>query len=166
ARMSFIQRGNYVAMAKRYRRYVQDSGLFVSLKEKIARTAAVESLIGVPQTHLSILRDLKPESDRYDKKDPSKNYSLTTFDERARQLRDLGSSGFDRLLVVVSGWPHLGYDRQHPDPFPPPEKAGGWEGLKRLADTAHELGFLFTMHDQYRDYYTDAPSYDPQFAIH
>jgi hypothetical protein len=115
---------------------------------------------------LSILRDLKPESDRYDKKDPSKNYSLTTFDERARQLRDLRSSGFDRLLVVVSGWPHLGYDRQHPDPFPPPEKAGGWEGLKRLADTAHELGFLFTMHDQYRDYYTDAPSYDPQFAIH
>src|SRR5262249_1825222 len=25
---------------------------------------------------------------------------------------------------------------------------------------------LFTLHDQYRDYYVDAPSWDPQFAIH
>ena len=25
---------------------------------------------------------------------------------------------------------------------------------------------MLTFHDQYRDYYVDAPSYDPQFAIH
>jgi hypothetical protein len=28
------------------------------------------------------------------------------------------------------------------------------------------LGYILTLHDQYRDYYVDAPSYDPQFAIH
>jgi hypothetical protein len=38
--------------------------------------------------------------------------------------------------------------------------------MKRLADTCREIGYLFTLHDQYRDYYVDAPSYDPQFAIH
>jgi hypothetical protein len=72
----------------------------------------------------------------------------------------------DRALVFISGWPHLGYDHQHPDPLPPPEAAGGWAGLKRLADTCRELGYPFLFHDQYRDYYTDAPSYDSQFAIH
>jgi len=166
ARMSFLSDGNYVDMAKRYRRYVMDTGLFVSLKEKIARTPAVGELFGIPQTRVSILRNLTPTSDRYDTKDPAKNYSLTTFDERTKQLRELKSKGIDHLLVYVSGWPHLGYDRQHPDPLPPPEKAGGWDGMKRLVDTCRELGYQVIFHDQYRDYYLDAPSYDEQFAIH
>jgi hypothetical protein len=165
ARMVFFDNGNYVDMAKRYRRYVMDTGLFVSLREKIARTPPVADLIGTPQTRISILRNLSPDSDRYDPKDLSKNYSLTTFDERAKQLRELKARGFDRVLVFISGWPHLGYDRQHPDSLPPPEKAGGWEGFKRLTDTAGELGYRFILHDQYRDYYLDAPSYDPQFAV-
>jgi Family of unknown function (DUF5696) len=166
ARFCFYESGNYVDLAKRYRRYVMDSGLFVSLNEKIARTPGVRGLIGAPQTRAGILRNMKPDSDRFDTKDPSKNHSLVTFDERARQLRELKAKGFDKLLVMVSGWPHLGYDRQHPDPLPPPPDAGGWEGLKRLMDTCRELGYQFILHDQYRDYYVDAPSYDPQFAIH
>jgi hypothetical protein len=165
-RMCFFANGNYVDMAKRYRRYVMDKGLFVSLNEKITRTPVLAELIGAPQTRVSILRNMNPESDRYDIKDPSKNYSLTTFDERARQLRELKASGVGRALVFVSGWPHLGYDRQHPDSLPPPESAGGWPGLKRLADTCRELGYPYILHDQYRDYYLDAPSYDQQFAIH
>ncbi len=165
-RFCFFEDGNYVTLAKRYRRYVQDTGLFVSLKEKIARTPGLVDLIGTPHTRVGILRNLASESDRYDKQNPTNNYSLTTFDQRAKQLRELKARGIDRTLVYVSGWPHLGYDRQHPDPLPPPEAAGGWEGLKRLADTCNELGFPFIFHDQYRDYYVDAPSYDPEFAIH
>jgi hypothetical protein len=166
ARMSFISDGNYVDMAKRYRRYVMETGLFVSLKEKIARTPSVNDLIGTPHTRVSILRNLKPESDRYDTKDLSKNFSLTTFDERSRQLRALKAKGIERAMVYVSGWPHLGYDRQHPDSLPPPEQAGGWEGMKRLVDTCRDLGYPVIFHDQYRDYYVDAPSFDPQFAVH
>ncbi|HSB28304.1 MAG TPA: DUF5696 domain-containing protein [Pyrinomonadaceae bacterium] len=166
ARMSFFTDGNYVQLAKRYRQYVKETGLFVSLKEKIARTPAVADLFGIPQTRVSILRNLVKTSDRYDTKDPSKNYSLTTFDERIRQLRDLKAKGVDHLLVYVSGWPHLGYDRQHPDPLPPPEAAGGWEGMERLTDACRELGYQVIFHDQYRDYYLDAPSYNEQFAVH
>ena len=165
ARMVFLANANYVDLAKRYRRYVMDSGLFVSLKEKIARTPSVNDLIGAPQTRVSILRNMSPDSDRYDTKDSAKNYSLTTFDERAKQLRELKSRGFDRVLVFISGWPHLGYDRQHPDSLPPPEKAGGWEGFKRLVDAARALDYPYILHDQYRDYYLDAPSYDSQFAV-
>lgn len=166
ARMVPITGGNYVDMAKCYRRYAMETGLFVSLKEKIARTPAVGDLIGTPQMRVSILRNLKPESDRYDTKDPSKNYSLTTFDERAKQLRELKAKGLDRVLVFVAGWPHLGYDRQHPDSLPPPERAGGWDGMKRLIDTCRELRYPVIFHDQYRDYYLDAPSYNEQFAVH
>jgi hypothetical protein len=38
--------------------------------------------------------------------------------------------------------------------------------MRRLYDTAHALGWPFIFHDQYRDYYTDAPSFNPDFAIH
>jgi hypothetical protein len=162
-RLCFFEEGNYVALAKRYRRYAMDTGLFVSLKEKIARTPALEQVVGAPQTRVGILHNQKPESDRYDS---TNHYELLTFDARAKQLRDLKARGVDRTLVFISGWPHLGYDRQHPDPLPPPEAAGGWDGMKRLADTCRELGYPFIFHDQYRDYYVDAPSYDPQFAIH
>jgi Family of unknown function (DUF5696) len=83
-----------------------------------------------------------------------------------RQVRQLKAKGVDRALILISGWPRLGYDRQHPDPLPPPEKAGGWEGMKKLVDTCRELNYPVIFHDQYRDYYLDAPSYDTQFAVH
>src|SRR5260370_42543148 len=134
--MIFFSDGNYVDMARRYRRHVMDTGLFVSLNEKVARTPGVKDLIGAPQTRLGILRNMSPDSDRYDTKDASKNYSLTTFDERAKQLRDLKARGFDHVLVFISSWPHLGYDLQHPDSLPRPEKAAVCEQFKALADAA------------------------------
>jgi Family of unknown function (DUF5696) len=165
-RFCALPEGNYVAMAKRYRRFVMEKGQWVSLKEKIARTPLVAQLIGTPQLRQSIKRNYRPGSYRYDPADSSKNYSVTTFDERARQLRELKAKGFDKLYVTLSGWPHEGYDRQHPDALPPAPEAGGWEGLKRWTETCRELGYICNLHDQYRDYYVDAPSYDPQFAVH
>ena len=163
ARLCFFQQGNYVTLAKRYRQYVMDTGLFVSLKEKLAGTPAVADMIGIPQTRVGILHNQSTNSDRYN---PTNHYELFTFDQRAQQLRDLKDAGIGKTLVFISGWAHLGYDRQHPDPLPPPEAAGGWDGMKRLADTCHALGYPFIFHDQYRDYYTDAPSFNPDFAIH
>ena len=60
--------------------------------------------------------------------------------------------------MVLEGWHNLGYDRQHPDVLPPAPAAGGWEAFKRFVDTCRELGYLAMVHDQYRDYYIDAPS--------
>jgi hypothetical protein len=166
ARMCFVEDGNYVDLARRYRRYAKERGLFVSLKEKIARTPTVEKLIGTPLTRLSILRNYKPDAARYNRDDPAANYRLTSFDERASQLREAKAAGIEKLHVCLTGWPFLGYDRQHPDELPPAPPAGGYLGMKRLADACRELGYVFTLHDQYRDYYVDAPSYDTQFAIH
>ena len=37
--------------------------------------------------------------------------------------------------------------------------------MKRLAQPCDELGYVFAIHDQYRDYYLDAKSYDPDHTI-
>src|SRR5262249_48702550 len=119
-RMVFFPEGDYVTLAKRYRRHVMETGLFVSLKEKVARTPAVQALIGLPIVRLSILKNTKSGSFKYASKNPEKNYSLTTFDERAPKLREFKAKAIARLLVCLPGWPHRGYDRQHPDELPPP----------------------------------------------
>jgi hypothetical protein len=166
-RLCFLPQGGYVAMAKRYRQYAIDSGLFVSLKEKVARSPVVRRLIGVPMWRARILTNIKPGSDDYNRlTDKAKAHRLTTFDERAAQLRQLKANGLNHLTVVATGWPHFGYDRQHPDAIPPSPEAGGWDGLRRLAQTCRQLGYLFALHDQYRDYYVDAPSFSTEFALH
>jgi hypothetical protein len=165
-RMAFFPKGNYVDLCKRYRRYAMDSVLYVSLKDKIAHNAVVKNLIGSPLMGASVLRNLKPGSANYNTKNPESNYRLTTFAENIQRMRERKAQGFEHLNVTLSGWLHLGYDRQTPNALPPPEAAGGWEGMKAFFDACKELGYTCWLHDQYRDYYLDAPSWNPDFALH
>lgn len=165
ARLCFIGKGNYVTLAKRYRRHVIETETFVSLKEKIARSPIVERLIGSPVVHTGTLTHIQPESSYYNKDDPAKNHIVVRFDETARLLRELSKSGFSRAYVHLDGWGFRGYDNLHPDILPPSPDAGGWEGLKTLAQTCDEIGFVFALHDQYRDYYLDAKSYQERHTI-
>jgi hypothetical protein len=165
-RMVFFQKGNYVDLAKRYREHAKEAGMWVSLHEKITREPRVKSLIGTVESRVSVLRDIVPESRLYNKEKPELNYRLTPFATIAKQLRELKAKGIERFNLVLTGWPHKGYDREHPDVLPVAPAAGGWEGMKLIADTCRELGYTFTLHDQYRDYYAEAPSFKPEFAVY
>jgi len=165
ARIAFFDEGNYVTCAKRYRKYVIEAGKFVSLKEKIARSPIVGKLIGSPVVHTSILYHIQPDSSYYDKADPKKNHQLVTFDARAAELEKLAAKGVKRAYVHLDGWGFRGYDNLHPDILPPAPEAGGWDAMKRLADACDKLGYVFAIHDQYRDYYCDAASYQERHTI-
>jgi hypothetical protein len=165
-RMCFFPDGNYVTLAKRYRQYAIDSGLFVSLKEKIARQPLVAGIIGAGHTGVEALRNFRTGAWQYDPVHTDVDYKVNTFDDLAKGLGYWKEQGFDKMIVTLSGWPYYGYDRQHPNVLPPAPQAGGWDGMKRLLDDVEEIGYVPILHDQYRDYYTDAPSWDPQFAVH
>ena len=165
ARLCFFKKGDYVTLAKRYRHYVIENGSFVSLKEKIARSPIVKRLIGSPVIHTGILTNIQPESSYYNKEDLNKNHYYVSFDKRAEQLRELDKMGVKQAYVHLDGWGFRGYDNLHPDVLPPNPEAGGWEGLRALAQTCDDLGYVFALHDQYRDYYLDAKSYDPRHTI-
>ncbi|HOY57941.1 MAG TPA: DUF5696 domain-containing protein [Verrucomicrobiota bacterium] len=165
ARLCFLEQGDHVDLAKRYRRHALATGRFVSLREKIARSPRVARLIGAPVVHTSILYHIQPESSYYKKDDPAHNDQLVTFEARARELEALASRGVTNAYVHLDGWGFRGYDNLHPDVLPPCPQAGGWEGMKRFADVCDALGFLFAIHDQYRDFYLDAPSYDERHTV-
>ncbi|MBC8472702.1 MAG: hypothetical protein H8D56_24840 [Planctomycetes bacterium] len=164
-RLCFFENANYVDLAKRYRRHVRRTGHFISLKEKIARNPLVGKLVGSPVVHTSILYHIQPESSYYHKDDPAKNHQVVSFEERAKQLRQLSGKGIKQAYIHLDGWGFRGYDNLHPDIIPPSPDAGGWEGMKNLADTCEQIDYVFAIHDQYRDYYLDAKSYDQRHTI-
>ncbi|MBQ7982213.1 MAG: hypothetical protein IJ302_01480, partial [Clostridia bacterium] len=162
---SFFAQGDFNTMAKKYRAYLSERGQLVSLREKIERNPRVAELIGTPIVHTGSAVHISPESHYYNKEDPSKNDHCTPFSVTAEKLRALKENGAEKVYLHLDGWGHHGYDNLHPDPFPVNESAGGADGMRALQQTCTEIGYLFGIHDQYRDYYYDAPSFSFDNAI-
>jgi hypothetical protein len=162
---TFLQGCNYNCLCKTYRNYLDVHGKLITLKEKIARNPNVAKLIGTPVVHDGIAAHISPDSHYYNKDDISKNDWYNTFDSRGELLKKLKDNGVDKAYLHYDGWGAHGYDNLHPDPFPVHEAAGGSEGMKRLSETARGLGYIFGIHDQYRDYYYDADSFSNDNAI-
>ncbi len=165
-RYTFLGSCDYNDLCKVYRRYVQETGLFTTLREKAARNPLVDKLIGSAIVHKGIKTHVSPSSRYYDAEHPEKNDNLVPFAQRAAEIRHYHDKGVEKLYLHLDGWGDPGYDNKHPDYLPACEAAGGWEGLKKLSDTVESCGYMFGLHDQYRDYYWDAPSFDKEFACH
>ena len=161
---TFFNDCDYNDICKAYRNYVNEQGRLRTLEEKAVRNPSVNDLIGCAFLHKGIKTFVQPDSDFYDPENPEKNNHLTTFAQREKEIRQLHDMGVEKLYLHLDGWAEPGYDNRHPDYGPACEAAGGWEGMKSLADTMHECGYLFGVHDQYRDYYLSAPSFDENFA--
>ncbi|MCD8118665.1 MAG: DUF5696 domain-containing protein [Lachnospiraceae bacterium] len=164
-RYVFQENCDYNDLCKIYRSYVRETGLFTTLREKAARNPRVDELIGSVIVHKGIKTHVSPDSAFYDPEHPEKNDVLIPFSARSREIRRYHEMGVRRLYLHLDGWGAPGYDNRHPDYLPACPEAGGWEGLKELSDTIQDCGYLFGLHDQYRDYYTDAASYDQEYAV-
>ncbi|MCQ2430136.1 MAG: DUF5696 domain-containing protein [Clostridia bacterium] len=156
---------DFVTMAKLYRGYVKERGRFTTLREKFAKNPNAAYLVGTPIIHSDIAGHIVEGTHYYEPGNSAHNDWNTPFAVRAEQLKVLKENGLEKAYLHLDGWGRHGYDNLHPDVFPPHEGAGGAEGMKLLADTCNGLGFRFGIHDQYRDYYYDAPSFDINNAV-
>ena len=163
-RFTVVEDCDYNDMCKLYRNHVDEQGRLRTLEEKAVRNPHVNDLIGSAFLHKGIKTYVQPDSEFFDPENPEKNNHLTTFSQREEEIRQLYELGVEKLYLHLDGWAEPGYDNRHPDYGPACQEAGGWEGMKSLADTMHEYGYLFGIHDQYRDYYMSAPSFDENFA--
>jgi len=133
-------KGGYVRMAKRYRRYVQETGQFVSLAEKRLRTPNLDKVIGNPVVHIGALHHNVKGSRFYRTTRMESNHQVQTFESLAASLRSLKTAGIAEAYVHLDGWGFYGYDNTHPDVLPPGPEQGGWNGIRMLADTCDSLG--------------------------
>lgn len=163
-RYTFRKDCDHNQMCKIYRQYMFENGLAATLKEKAARVPSVDDLIGCAFVHKGIKTSVNPASDFFDPNDPEKNNSLTPFEVRRQEMQEIYEAGVKKVYLHLDGWAQPGYDNRHPDYMPACEEAGGFPKMKELVDSMHEMNYLFGIHDQYRDYYKDAPSYSDEYA--
>lgn len=161
----FLPAGSsYVDLCRLYREIAEEEGRVRTLREKAAANPNVEKLIGCCVMHVEGKTHVTEGSAYYNKEEPEKNDRLVPFSHWTERVKELKELGVDQLYLHLDGWGQPGYDNQHPDYLPPCQEAGGWEGMKELSDTMQELGYMFGVHDQYRDYYLDADTYDSDNA--
>lgn len=163
-KFTFTSDGDYNTVAKDYRKYLLERNELVSIDEKIEKNPNIRKLIGSPVLHHKIYSKINEKSQFYDK-NGSNEILCATFTERAEEMKKLKAAGLEKLYIHTDGWGKDGYDNNHPYILPPCEQAGGWEGFREFADVSRELGYVFALHDQYRDYYYDSPVFDKEKAI-
>lgn len=163
-RFIFHENGDYNTVAKDYRNYLIENNLLVKIDEKIAENPNIKNIIGAPVLHHKIFSRINEKSQFYDK-NGSNEILCATFRERTEQIKKLKSLGLEKLYIHTDGWGKDGYDNNHPYILPPCEQAGGWDGFKEFSRVSRELGYVFALHDQYRDYYYDSPVFDKNKAV-
>lgn len=164
-KMVFQEKASITSLCKVYRQFAREKGYLVTLKEKAARNPYVDKLIGSAILHKGIKTHVSKGSMFYDENHPEKNDILIPFHYRTKEIEHFHSKGIEKLYLHLDGWGQPGYDNQHPDYLPACAEAGGWEGFKELSDTLLKYNYMFGLHDQYRDYYHDAKSFDSQFGL-
>jgi hypothetical protein len=89
-----------------------------------------------------------------------------TFSEAAQVAEHLKYDlQLDKVLFIVGGWIHRGYDNQHPDILPTAPECGGDAAFSDCARRVRQLGYLFCLHDHYQDIYRDSPSWDENLIM-
>ena len=163
-RYLFLSDCDYTSLLKCYRELAREEGKLKTLKEKEVSIPSVKRLIGASFVHKGIKTCVQPDSEFFDQDAPDKNNRLIPFRKRAEEMRAFKEDGVEKLYLHLDGWGDAGYDNKHPDVGPACVEAGGWEGMRELSKTMEELGYLFGIHDQYRDFYKKAESYDDDLA--
>jgi hypothetical protein len=83
-----------------------------------------------------------------------------TFSNVNAQLQTLHNAGVSNLWVLLHTWQNRGYDNGYPDVLPAKPDWGGDPGLVNVSQTAANCGYLFGLHENYVDFYTNATSWN------
>lgn len=143
----------YVAMAKRYRRFLIERRGRRPLRERRCESPALDS--AMRSQWLKIFC-----AEKVHQRDGEGAFRLyTTFEEARKILEKLMARGIDKITCMLVGWNPEGHDGRYPDRLPPEERLGGAEKLRELIawGRAHGLNILF--HDNYVDGFARAKSF-------
>jgi|GEM_PF-1104530 len=139
--------GDYVSMAKRYRRYAKETGLLVTLREKIERTPELAKVIGALWINME-------GGYPYYIDHPPFRY---TWADAKKLVDDLHEYvGLKRAILTL--W--IGYQNLPPDNWPFHPAQGTLDELKNLVKYANSRDVLINFYHGYPALLDDAPNGD------
>ncbi|MGE5557314.1 MAG: DUF5696 domain-containing protein [Bacillota bacterium] len=157
--------GGYVELAKAFRSWAQEKGLFKTLDEKIAEIPAVASLIGgrslslmqaIPFRRERFENLLRPVPRIFSGKDEGA-VAFITHAQAARIMQDAKELGMKKGFFQLRGWLKGGYDETHPDIWPPEPALGTLEEFIRIC--GEKDPYLTCLQDNYQDIYVQSESF-------
>jgi hypothetical protein len=158
-RLQPLGRGGYVEIAKAYRPLARQRGFLQTLVEKVQQNPALEQMVGAADFKPFVFSTRVPHTrwNKSDKESIDIHYRFADCTEFAEHMKN--DLGIDGAMLVLAGWNHRGYDRSYPDILPAAPELGGDAALSECCRRVKALGWLFGLHDNYRDVYKDAPSW-------
>ncbi|MBI5388490.1 MAG: hypothetical protein HZA90_27815 [Verrucomicrobia bacterium] len=161
-RLHLLGKGDYVTVAKAYRQIAAEKGWLVKWDEKLKGHPDRAKYFGASNFKLwsTLSRSMNDESTKEER--VRVNW---TFDEAAQVAEHLKNDlKLDRILFILGGWIHRGYDNQHPDILPTAPECGGDAAFADACKRIRALGYLLSLHDNYQDIYRDSPSWNEEFV--
>jgi len=162
-----LGRGGYVEIAKAYRPIARQRGYLKTLAEKARENPNVARFFGAADFKPTTLSRSIPNT-RWNASNEERVRVSFTFEETADLAEHFAKDlGIDRALLVLAGWINAGYDNKHPDILPAAPEAGGNEALMAASRRVHALGkgWVLGLHDNYQDFYKDAPSWNEDYIM-
>ncbi len=159
-------KGNYVTLAKTFRKWAIENGLFKSLEEKIAENSNLKNFIGgrlvsfhqafPPMTERHAQDLWLPPQQAAGRVGDEINIRFTHADV-LEHLEKAKSLGFKKGPVILRGWINRGYDASHPDIWPPEPALGSIDQLKQIMSLSSPV--VGGLHDNYQDMYDTTQSF-------
>ena len=148
----FYPEADHVALALGYRDYCKKIGRWRSIEDKRLEKPQMDKMRGAIGMRIMALLN------SVGRREAKVRRQFRSFHEIAGMLHEAAHQHPDEnVYFILCGWQTLGYDHAHPAACPPNAEAGGWEGMREVSDAATEHGFLFGVHDQYRDFFLSSP---------
>lgn len=163
-----FDKGNYVRVAKIYRQWAIEQGLFKSLEQKITENPALKNYIGgrtltyfeaFPPRQTTDMDQQWFTSSQIEQLPTSKVQVDFTHAEVKKSVAYAHQKGFTKGLMLVRGWINKGYDASHPDIWPPEPSLGSIDELKDLLKNSDSPQVVSALHDNYQDMYEGWPSF-------
>jgi len=165
-----FMKGNYVDVAKTYRKDFKEKGLFRSLNDKIKENSELKKYIGGRAFWITLARPSykkefiedyflsEKQIGSWGDQDVAQGVHIQlTYQGLHIFLDKLMKNGFKNGYIKVAGWIKHGYDASHPDVWPPEGRLGTVQELKSIMelDVPYSLG----LHDNYQDIYESTKSF-------
>jgi hypothetical protein len=161
--LRFLGRGDYVTLAKAYRQVAAERGWLRTWSEKLQGHPERAKLFGAINYKLWALLDREMDLTSTKQEVAKVNWTFAEAAQVAEHLKN--DLKLEKVLFVMGGWTHRGYDNQHPDILPANPECGGNSGLAECARRVMQLGYVFCLHDNYQDIYRDSPSWNEDLIM-
>jgi hypothetical protein len=142
------EKANYVEMASRYRQYL--------LEERGAQRVEERRGDDIPLIDLIYFMGIE-----------RKNWFLadmvvmTRFEDVAQMMSDFNKMGVKKADVSIWNWNESGTSNKYPQQWPVDKRLDGEEGLHKLIDISHQLGYKIYLVDDFLSVYPGTHTIQP-----